>query len=259
MSDIFISYASMDKLRVESLAKALEDYGWSVWWDPRIPAGKQFDEIIEQAINEARCIIVVWSSNSVSSRWVRAEASEGVDRQILVPVMIEAVRIPLAFKQIQAAPLIDWDGSLPHFGFDKLVEDISLLLGPASAITTARESPIGRYTPAVKVQPLDGPRLLSANALYREFQDNPIDASNKYAGKTVVLEGLRGDIVLRSDGVGAAVHIADSGRPNALILRFSDRNDLASIDRGQKFRFRGTVKSYEYSIVWMEDCTIEGG
>ncbi len=106
---------------------------------------------------------------------------------------------------------------------------------------------------------VDGPRLLSANALYREFQNNPIDASNKYAGKTVVLEGLRGDIVLTSDGVGAAVHIADGGKPNALILSFSDRNDLAGINQGQKFRFRCTVRDFKYSLVWMEDCTIERG
>jgi len=104
---------------------------------------------------------------------------------------------------------------------------------------------------------VDGPSLLSANALYRDFRNNPIDASNKYEGKTVVLEGLRGDIVLHSDGVSAAVHIADSGRPNALILSFSNRNDLAGINRGQKFRFRCTVEKYEYSIVWMQDCTID--
>lgn len=104
---------------------------------------------------------------------------------------------------------------------------------------------------------VDDPRLLSANALYREFQNNPVDARNKYGGKTVVLEGLRGDIVSPPDEVYAAVHIADSGRPNALILSFSNRNDLAGINRSQKFRFRCTVKKYEYSIVWMEDCTIE--
>ena len=110
-------------------------------------------------------------------------------------------------------------------------------------------------TPAI----VDGPRLLSANALYREFQNNPVDASNKYAGKTVVLEGLRGDIVFSSDSVSAAVHIADSGKSNALILSFPDRNDLAGINQGQKFRFRCTMKDYKYSLVWMEDCTIERG
>jgi len=110
-------------------------------------------------------------------------------------------------------------------------------------------------TPAI----VDGPRLLSANALYRDFQNNPVDAGNKYVDKTVVLEGLRGNVILHSDDAGAAVHIADSSRSNALILNFTDRNDLTGINPGQKFRFRCTVNKYEYSIVWMEDCTIERG
>lgn len=129
----------------------------------------------------------------------------------------------------------------------------------STEMSEASSEKAGAYaTPGI----VDGPRLLSANAVYRDFQNNPNDASNKYVGKTLVLEGLRGDVVLSSDGVSAAVHIADSGysgRSNALILSFSDRNELAGINRGQKFRFRCAVKNYEYSIVWMEYCTIERG
>src|SRR5215211_8193119 len=110
MSDIFISYANDDTSRVEPLAEALQAQGWSVWWDRVIPAGKTFDEVIEEAINAAKCIVVVWSDKSVSSRWVRTEAGEGADRQILVPVLIDDVKIPLAFRRIQAAKLIGWQG-----------------------------------------------------------------------------------------------------------------------------------------------------
>jgi hypothetical protein len=35
MSDIFISYASEDRSKAEPLAKALEEQGWSVFWDRR--------------------------------------------------------------------------------------------------------------------------------------------------------------------------------------------------------------------------------
>ncbi len=111
MSDIFISYASEDRERAKTLAEALEAQDWSVWWDRVIPAGRTFDEVIEEAIDAAKCIVVVWSEASVKSRWVRTEAEEGATRGILVPVLIEDVRIPLAFRRIQAAYLIDWDGS----------------------------------------------------------------------------------------------------------------------------------------------------
>lgn len=147
MSDIFISYAREDKSRVQTLAKALQDSGWSVWWDPHIPTGKRFDEVIEQAISVAKCIIVVWSKDSVSSTFVRAEASDGADRQILLPVMIDDVRIPLAFRQIQTARLVDWQGSTQDPEFVKLVHDISVLAGqestlPPTAVTASNISSV---------------------------------------------------------------------------------------------------------------------
>ena len=33
MADIFVSYASDDRDRVQSLVEALEAEGWTVWWD----------------------------------------------------------------------------------------------------------------------------------------------------------------------------------------------------------------------------------
>lgn len=130
MADIFISYAREDRASAERLANALEEQGWSVWWDPQIPAGKTFDDVIEQAIDTASCILVLWSKHSVKSRWVRTEATEGLDRGILVPVLIEDVRPPLAFRRIQAANLIEWDGLASHSAFKKLVSDIAGILGP---------------------------------------------------------------------------------------------------------------------------------
>ena len=101
--------------------------------------------------------------------------------------------------------------------------------------------------------------LLSANVLYREFQKNPVDASSRFVDRAVVLQGRRGELVLLSDGVGAAVHIADGGRPNALILSFPDRKQLKGIDRDTAFRFQCTVTKYELGIVWMEGCSIVAG
>ncbi|MEN8179808.1 MAG: SUMF1/EgtB/PvdO family nonheme iron enzyme [Pseudomonadota bacterium] len=140
MADIFISYAREDRTSAERLAKALEQQGWSVWWDPHIPAGKTFDEVIEQAIEAASCVLVLWSKHSVNSRWVRTEATEGVERGILVPVLIKEVRPPLAFRRIQAANLSDWDGKTSHPAFQKLVSDITGLLGPPPSIVLEEQS-----------------------------------------------------------------------------------------------------------------------
>ena len=65
MSDIFISYASEDRAETKKLAHALESHGWSVWWDRSIPIGQIYAEVIEAALKEARCVIVIWSEKSV--------------------------------------------------------------------------------------------------------------------------------------------------------------------------------------------------
>ena len=47
MADVFVSYARSDKTRVAPLVAAIQAQGWSVWWDPEIDAGQQFDDQIE--------------------------------------------------------------------------------------------------------------------------------------------------------------------------------------------------------------------
>jgi hypothetical protein len=67
LSDVFLSYARADRLRVKPLADALQKKGWSVWWDPTIRAGEIFDKVIERALADAQCVIVLWSRNSIES------------------------------------------------------------------------------------------------------------------------------------------------------------------------------------------------
>ena len=115
MSEVFISYASEDRERAKQLAEILVRYGWSVFWDRKIPYGRAFDEVIEQKLEEAKCVIVLWSSVSVASRWVKAEGSEAAGRGVLIPVLLENnVKIPLEFKLMQAANLSDWQPAVHH-------------------------------------------------------------------------------------------------------------------------------------------------
>ena len=108
--DVFISYAKGDRSRAAELASILETKGWSVWWDRDILPGRTFDDVIEEALTGARSVVVLWSAESVKSRWVRAEASAGAERDALVPVLIEPVTIPLEFRRVEAAKLTHWKG-----------------------------------------------------------------------------------------------------------------------------------------------------
>ena len=130
MSDIFLSYKSEDRLKAKIIAAALEQRGYSVWWDRIIPPGKTFDQVIEEALDAAKCVIVLWSGESVSSDWVKNEAREGTKRHILVPVLIEDVKIPFEFRHIQAAQLIEWQGAMPNPEFDLLSQSVAEIVGP---------------------------------------------------------------------------------------------------------------------------------
>jgi hypothetical protein len=129
MSEIFLSYAKEDRERARRLAAMLEEAGWSVWWDRRIPAGRTWRDVLEEALRDMRCMVVLWSSHSVESDWVKEEAEEARAVKKLVPVLIETVTAPVGFRTIQAADLTDWDGVHPSVGSRQLVADLESLIG----------------------------------------------------------------------------------------------------------------------------------
>jgi hypothetical protein len=140
MSDIFISYKREEQAIARKLADALEKEGWSVWWDPKLRAGEHFDDVIEKALNEAKCVVAMWSKQSVQSRYVRDEATYALDRDKLVPVAIENVNLPFRFRGVHTLSLLGWDGSKGTSEFRRLVDDISVILGPPPvAVAVAEE------------------------------------------------------------------------------------------------------------------------
>jgi hypothetical protein len=135
MSDVFISYANEDREQAKALAAALEQEGVTVWWDRKIPFGKDFDKVIEKALSEAKCVLVLWTHSSAQSRWVRAEASDAAGREVMLPVLLEHdVKIPLEFRALQAADLRDWQGEPQHAEFQALLAHAKRML--ASSVST---------------------------------------------------------------------------------------------------------------------------
>lgn len=204
MADVFISHAAEDREHAARLAEALAARGWSVWWDRRIVAGQVYDQAIEQALEEAKSIVVLWSGHSVASEWVRNEAAVGMQKGVLVPALIGGVKPPLAFRRRQTADLSGWDGGGPHQGFQALCEGIAALLAPGRPIpppVPQRRLPGTRARAAMAVLAVAGIALLAA--VWRPW---PFDATS---GNQAGNEGTRAAPAGRPDSPNPGTDIAD--------------------------------------------------
>ena len=141
MADVFVSYSRNDKARVAPIVAALEAQGWSVWWDPAIAPGQQFDRLIADELERARAVMVVWTPDSVESRWVRGEAREGADRGILVPVQLGPARLPIDFRAFHTTELGTSGDVATSPQFQEVVRAIEALAGRAPRSLAASTSP----------------------------------------------------------------------------------------------------------------------
>jgi thioesterase domain-containing protein len=108
--DIFPSYNREDQAAARRLAEAFEAEGFSVWWDVTLRSGEVYDQVTEEALRQAKAVVVLWSERSVVSRWVRAEATLADRNRTLVPARIEPCDLPIMFELTQTADLAHWQG-----------------------------------------------------------------------------------------------------------------------------------------------------
>lgn len=102
MAQVFVSYASKDRVIVETFIDELERRGLKVWWyDRDLHAGGPSYDRIRTEIGRATCVIVVWSPASIKNDWVIGEASLASDEHKLITVCARGVSprdLPLPFR-----------------------------------------------------------------------------------------------------------------------------------------------------------------
>jgi adenylate cyclase len=201
MTDVFISYARDDQASAERFAHALEAEGFSVWWDAALRSGEAYDEVIEAALKRARAVVVLWSRQSVASRWVRAEATLADRCKTLVPVMIETCDLPIMFELTQTAKLTGWAGDVHVPAWLAFVADVRKFVALA-----------GLSEPRPAASPAAAPRDSRPVILVLPFVNMSGDAEQEYF----------------SDGVSEDI-ITDLGKVAA----------LAVVSRNTAFSYKG--------------------
>ncbi|WP_159017474.1 TIR domain-containing protein [Cognatiluteimonas profundi] len=148
MADVFVSYARSDKSRVAPLVAAIEAKGWSVWWDPEITPGQEFDDQIDAEIDAARAVLVVWTPVSVVSRWVRGEAREAAERGILVPVRFEQARLPMDVRAIHTTDLDGWNEDPASATAQEFLRALGTMIARTQAAQSAKAGAVAAAAPA---------------------------------------------------------------------------------------------------------------
>jgi adenylate cyclase len=140
MSHVFISYARADEPLASMVADGLREGGFEVWRDDELPAHRAYAEVIEERINGAKAVVVLWSAEAAKSHWVRAEADSARAALTLVQASVDGTMPPMPFNQIQYADLKAWDGQRTSAGWRKLLASVSELAGGTTEAAPRQKS-----------------------------------------------------------------------------------------------------------------------
>jgi adenylate cyclase len=193
MADVFVSYARSDKALVAPLVAAIEAQGWSVWWDPEISPGQEFDRQITAALKTAAAVVVVWTPTSVESRWVRGEARDAADRGILVPVRFAGADLPIDVRAIHTTELDGW-------GEDPQSPQVRELMRALGAIIARQGGPQGGTNPTPSTAAPAGSRLAIC---VLPFANMSGDAEQEYFS-----DGISEDVITDLNKVSALSVVA---------------------------------------------------
>lgn len=121
---IFVSYSRVDRSRVQPIVDALRAMTYEVWWDTQLSGGASFTAQTEAELEGADIVLVIWTKASVESNWVKDEAASGRERGRLLPVILDDVKPPLGFRQLQWVDLRRWNRRADAPEIQELVKDI---------------------------------------------------------------------------------------------------------------------------------------
>lgn len=273
MADVFISYASVDRNQAKRLAEHLQQHGYSVWWDRTIPPGRVFDEVIQEALDAAQCVVVLWSQASIASNWVKAESADALTNQRLVPALIAKVSPPIEFRRIQAADLTQWDGADNHAEVINLRAAIDRLVHgkgkgessstPRDNAKTASQAALGSNTSHSSRRTLQIGAALCVLAVVAAIvltnsQRRSSTASSDHEPTDATSTGIAANVVASAASLNPS-SVATSSPSNASIVSDKRRTNLLLPDNGGQLlvastdRWNTLLSGEGESSIWIDN------
>jgi len=216
VADVFLSYARPSANEAKRIASALREEGYTVWFDDELPAHRAYADVIAAELDAAKAILVLWSNEAARSQWVRSEANRAREKDRLVQVRLDEVRLPMPFDQIQCAQM---DGSIAmpdDVGWRSVISAIEALVRGVGVIEPAplAAAPGRQSTPSVAVH------------AFRELGSAPTDYLGEGLAEEIVtiLARMPGIKVTAATGIDAGrPDLSDVGKPHTAYLEGSVR------------------------------------
>lgn len=127
--EIFISYKSERRAAATHLSDILKAHGFSVWYDYGLISGTSFADQINEKLNAAKVVVVLWCKKSVDSPWVLHEALTAKHNGSYLPALIETCEFKSEFKPDQYIDLRHWNARPTAYEPHDLIDDIERALG----------------------------------------------------------------------------------------------------------------------------------
>ncbi len=102
---LFISYAHVDRYRVNELVDILHDAGYEPWFDHRLLPGQDWKAELLRAVTVCDAFLYALSPESVESEWCQWEFAQAVQMgKPIIPVLLQArTQLPDAIRRFQYA------------------------------------------------------------------------------------------------------------------------------------------------------------
>lgn len=126
---VFLSYASSDRLIVDSFAKGLARQGIKTWFDEKqLTLGGSILDSISNALDRSDFLAFFISEASIQSKWAHQELSIVMAKRlsnkgggIVLPILLEDVEVPAILRDVKYLDLRDGDAER---GVNELVNAI---------------------------------------------------------------------------------------------------------------------------------------
>ena len=215
--DVFISYASKDKVVADAVCARLESAGIRCWIAPRdIVAGRSYGEAIIEAIHVTKVMVLVFSSNANASGHIPKEVERAVSSGLaILPFRIEDVSPGKSLDYFIGS--VHWlDAMSPPIEkhLDALAATVQKLLPEMAADSSTRVQPstIWRSAPGIaETAPSNRPAQATGNAPHAPSSKNIWIGAAAVATLAVIVATV---VIMRSgagNSPGAAVTPGSTG------------------------------------------------